>query len=120
MGESPDLIGEKQKSGGLVLPTPKTNILSIQEAARILRVSTKTLRRWEQRGLLVPERTFGNHRRYTKEQIQEFKVKSKERKLDTSASIQPQAHVTHQPTLPDQSVQIPQGTLVDRILAEEN
>jgi excisionase family DNA binding protein len=54
---------------------------SIQEAADILRVSTKTLRRWDQRGRFVPTRTAGNQRRYTREQIQEFKSQNSKAKI---------------------------------------
>ena len=47
--------------------------ISIQEAAKELNVSTKTLRRWEESGKLVPQRTEGNHRRYSASQIQDHK-----------------------------------------------
>ena len=46
--------------------------LSIREAADLLKVSTKTLRRWEKQGLLIPERTPGNQRRYNLYQLQAF------------------------------------------------
>src|SRR3990167_9553458 len=49
-------------------------LLTIQQVANLLGVSTKTLRRWDQRGRLVPTRTAGNQRRYTQEQIQRFKI----------------------------------------------
>ena len=49
------------------------DLLTIQEAAKILGVSTKTLRRWDKAGTLIPTRTQGNQRRYTKEQIVAFK-----------------------------------------------
>src|SRR3989344_2913868 len=48
-------------------------LFSIQEVANILGVSTKTLRRWEERRILVPHRTPGNQRRYTQEHIDNFK-----------------------------------------------
>ena len=35
-------------------------------------VSAKTLRRWEAQGLLIPERTSGNQRRYAPEKIADF------------------------------------------------
>ena len=38
--------------------------LTIKEAAELLGVSTKTLRRWESEGKLQSERTSGGHRRY--------------------------------------------------------
>src|SRR3989344_8306619 len=46
--------------------------ISIQEAANILRVSTKTLRRWDKQGTLVPQRTAGNQRRYSRSQVESF------------------------------------------------
>lgn len=47
-------------------------MLSIAQAAKIIRVSTKTLRRWESQGILVPIRSVGNQRRYSDEQITSF------------------------------------------------
>ncbi len=41
-----------------------SNLLSIQEAADLLGVSTNTLRRWETEGKITSERTVGGHRRY--------------------------------------------------------
>ncbi|NME53069.1 MerR family DNA-binding transcriptional regulator, partial [Desulfovibrio piger] len=38
-------------------------LCTIGEAARLLGVSIPTLRRWEESGKLVPERTAGKHRR---------------------------------------------------------
>ncbi len=52
-------------------------LLSIQEAAKKLKVSTKTLRRWENKGVLTPIRTEGGHRRYTQAQINDFIAKAK-------------------------------------------
>ncbi|MHA1611808.1 MAG: IS607 family transposase [Promethearchaeota archaeon] len=40
-------------------------MFSIGMAAMIIGVCTKTLRRWEKRGLITPKRTLGGHRRYT-------------------------------------------------------
>ncbi|MDM8088074.1 IS607 family transposase [Parasutterella secunda] len=42
---------------------------SISKAATELGVSISTLRRWESEGKLVPQRTKGNQRRYSPEQI---------------------------------------------------
>lgn len=39
-------------------------LVAIGEAARLLGVSTSTLRRWDENGTLVPERTAAGHRRY--------------------------------------------------------
>ena len=44
-------------------------LVDIAEAAKALGVSTITLRRWEQSGKLVPERTKGGHRRYDLNQL---------------------------------------------------
>ncbi|HSW47975.1 MAG TPA: helix-turn-helix domain-containing protein, partial [Candidatus Saccharimonadales bacterium] len=51
------------------------NTISVKEAAKILGVSIKTLHRWEEKGLLIPTRTTGNHRRYDKLTLEEFKKK---------------------------------------------
>ena len=43
---------------------------SISQASQFLGVSIPTLRRWDKHKELIPERTKGNHRRYTLEQLQ--------------------------------------------------
>ena len=48
------------------------NHIRIQKAAKILGVSAKTLRRWEEKGKLIPERSDGGHRYYTYEQLRQF------------------------------------------------
>ena len=45
-------------------------LISISEAAERLGISPTTLRRWEQSGKLIPERTQGNQRRYRLSQIE--------------------------------------------------
>ena len=64
------------------LPNSSSNnkLFIIQDAAKYLKVSTKTLRRWDAAGLLVPLRTTGNQRRYTLQQLVEFKKNKKELK----------------------------------------
>ena len=52
-----------------------TDVISIQKAADILGVTTKTLRRWEAKGVLVPTRTAGNQRRYLVSDIHAFQNK---------------------------------------------
>lgn len=49
--------------------------LTIKEAAYRLRVSTKTLRRWEERGIISPFRTKGGQRRYIVDQLDSIVVK---------------------------------------------
>src|SRR3990167_4891361 len=47
------------------MPLPKnTEFIGIHEAARLLGVSPRTLRRWDEKGILTPRRSLGNHRRY--------------------------------------------------------
>ncbi|MBI4084797.1 MAG: MerR family transcriptional regulator, partial [Candidatus Levybacteria bacterium] len=55
------------------LPDPKKISLSVAQAANWLGVASATLRRWDRSGRLVPERTSGNQRRYTLDQLKEFK-----------------------------------------------
>jgi excisionase family DNA binding protein len=47
-------------------------LLTAKEAAAYLRVSLNTLGRMEQRGLLVPYRTLGGHRRYSARMLQAY------------------------------------------------
>ncbi|MFH1536271.1 MAG: LamG-like jellyroll fold domain-containing protein, partial [Patescibacteria group bacterium] len=56
-------------------------LLKVQDAAKILGVSIKTLHRWEKRGVLIPQRTSGSHRRYSEEQLINFKSLKDEKKL---------------------------------------
>jgi hypothetical protein len=49
----------------------KLALLTAQEAAGYLRVSLSTLNRIERRGLLLPLRTPGGHRRYTLDMLNE-------------------------------------------------
>lgn len=46
--------------------------LSIQETSWALGVSVQTLRNWDQSGYFTAERTVGGHRRYSKQDIEEF------------------------------------------------
>lgn len=50
-----------------------STILSIHQAAQVLGVSTKTLRRWEESKILIPLRSEGGHRRYRLSEIHKFK-----------------------------------------------
>ena len=54
-------------------------LISIFKASEILGVSVSTLRRWELEGKLIPQRTLGGHRRYSKEAIEKlYKQSNKE------------------------------------------
>lgn len=54
-------------------------LLTAREAANYLRVSLFTLRKIEQRGLLVPYRTPGGHRRYSFDMLNEYLEESRVR-----------------------------------------
>lgn len=47
-------------------------ILTAKEAAGYLRVSLFTLQKMEKRGLIVPYRTPGGHRRYSTQMLNEY------------------------------------------------
>ena len=57
---------------------------SVNKASEILGVSISTLRRWEDEGLLIAERTPGGHRRYDSSNLTRF-VNKKENKRITIA-----------------------------------
>ncbi len=58
--------------------TKKPNpYLSPSEAAKLLMVSPITVRAWAQKGLLPSEMTLGGHRRFLRETVEQFAVKSK-------------------------------------------
>ncbi len=62
-------------------------LFSIEEAARYLKVSEKTIRRWELRGVLLPIRTSGGHRRYTINQLYRFKKNKKKLLIDAKKNL---------------------------------
>ncbi len=47
-------------------------LISIKEAANLLSVSTKTLRRWDDEGILKSIKTHGGHRRYSQDDIDKY------------------------------------------------
>jgi len=65
-----------------ILPiTAEDRYLTINEAAEIIGVHAKTLRRWEKKDEFMPyERTSGNHRRYKYSEVIHFKRKIENRK----------------------------------------
>ncbi|MBF8249783.1 MAG: Serine-rich adhesin, platelet-type, partial [Candidatus Levybacteria bacterium] len=68
-----------------------------------MRVSTKTLRRWDQRGRFVPTRTAGNQRRYTQEQIDKFKVQSSKLKTVPSMGLGSEAKPLFNQSVPKET-----------------
>lgn len=63
---------------------------SIGEAAKYLRVSPDTLRRWEKCGYLKAHRSPTNHRYYLKNELENFFTKKGEVLSDSSRSFSPQ------------------------------
>lgn len=53
------------------------NFLTITQAAKFLKVSPDTLRRWEDKGIVAPARTKGGSRRYTLLDLKIAKLKRK-------------------------------------------
>ena len=51
-----------------------SNVVHISDAARILAVSTKTLRRWETKGILKSQRSPTGYRIYNSEDL--YKIKN--------------------------------------------
>jgi len=56
-----------------------TRLYTSKEAAMYLGVSLATLNRVERDGFLVPFRTHGGHRRYSKDMLDEYLESNKER-----------------------------------------
>src|SRR5258708_18742619 len=65
-------------------------LLTIQEAAKYLKVSTKTLRRWDSAGVISPVRTTGGHRRYNISDLNNLKQGRKAKRQ----VIHPAIHTT--------------------------
>jgi CheY-like chemotaxis protein len=61
-------------SPGYTSPVSKTPVFSIGTVADLLDIPTSTLRTWEDRyGLIVPERSSGGQRIYTREQVEQLR-----------------------------------------------
>ena len=67
-------------------------LITIREAGKLLGVSNTTLRRWEESGKLVPERTAGNQRRYRLSQINPSLVRETEVDRRTVAYARVSSH----------------------------
>ncbi len=86
-----------------MIPSDLPPLVSIHEAAKFLKVSTKTLRRWEDRHILLPARTSGGHRRYDLNEIKAFK-----KQKYSSGSV------VHQTVLPLATVKPLESKVVDQ------
>ena len=60
------------------ISSERLSLLTAREAADYLRVSISTLNRMERRGLLIPLRTPGGHRRYTLDMLNDCLSESKD------------------------------------------
>ncbi len=78
------------------------NLLTIQKAAELLGISTRTLKRYEERGLITPQRTPGDQRRYTLEDI-EILSKRTNGNIAPSSVIAPVAQSVESPHLASQT-----------------
>src|SRR5258708_1296457 len=77
-----------------------STILSIHEAAQVLGVADKTLRRWEESNVLIPLRSEGGHRRYKLSDIEKFKKQReahKQSKTDTAKNLSTEKVLINQP-----------------------
>ena len=57
-----------------------SKLYSISQAAQQLGVAVSTLRRWEYEGKLIPQRTQGNQRRYSAEQLMPQRTQGNQRR----------------------------------------
>ena len=68
------------------LLTTKSSLLTIKEAAKVLKVNEKTLRRWEAKGYINPIRTAGMHRRYSLDHLKTAKRNQKKQTIISSTA----------------------------------
>lgn len=59
----------------------EASFLTITQAAQLLKVSPDTLRRWEDKGIITPQRTKGGSRRYTLLDLKIAKLNKRKDKL---------------------------------------
>ena len=64
------------------LPNKYATSLSVKDTAKFLHVSSKTIRRWEEKGLLKSDRTLGGHRRFSVADILELRKKQAQNRRD--------------------------------------
>lgn len=70
--------------------TQDRRLLSMKQACHYLGVSRMTLLEAEERGLIVPERTVGGHRRYTREALQALSRATRSRYEERAPAAQAQ------------------------------
>ncbi len=79
-----------------LITAPKKQYLRISEAAKILNVSTKTLRRWETAGKLRCVRTKGNQRLFPVTEILRMQLLSPKGKQQANNEVIAETKVEHQ------------------------
>ena len=62
-------------------------VLTAKEAAKYLGVSLATLRKIEAEGALLPSRTPGGHRRYSREMLENYFEKSRKTERDGTGEL---------------------------------
>lgn len=70
-------------------------LLTITQAAEFLKVSPDTLRRWEAKGIVTPQRTKGGSRRYTLLDLKIAKLNKKKTRLSQISSLFRQNYINH-------------------------
>jgi len=73
---------------------PKQKLFTVSQAAEYLGISTKTLRRWDKKRILVSFRTAGGQRRYHKDLLCKFKTQQQL----TRTFVRGSQHLTKEPT----------------------
>src|SRR5437588_8236493 len=72
---------------GSIVPVAEQGLYSIGALARMLGISPTTLRSWEDRyGVVVPERSAGSQRLYSREQLDELRFVCRQVELGLSAA----------------------------------
>ncbi len=67
--------------------SPLDKFVSVGKASKALGVAIETLRLWEKKGLLIPERTPAGHRRYKLSQLESFDHQKHQRQPETAVFI---------------------------------
>jgi hypothetical protein len=73
-GRKPTAVGRECRdwikiANNLPVSDEPEELISIDSAAKLLGISSQTLRNWEEQGKITPQKTSKGHRRYTRSQI---------------------------------------------------
>lgn len=72
-----------------------TKFLTITQAAKVLKVSPDTLRRWEDRGIVTPARTKGGSRRYTLLDLKIARLNKRKVRFFQIPTLLKQSYINH-------------------------